>query len=167
MTATFSHTYDLPVGVEQAFALLGSTEWADAKARELSDGCTVVRHEVAPDGGVVLQVTRDLPAGVPGFLTRFLPPDNKAGQTDTWEPLGADGVRRGRWEAHVPGAPAQVAGTMRLEPADGPTAGCRYVVDGSVTVKVPLVGGKAESFVAGMTGRLTDAEARLLARLLG
>jgi hypothetical protein len=159
----FQHSYPLPADVPTAFAAIASEGWAAAKAEHLRDGSTVKRFEQTADGGTVLQITRDLPDGVPGFLERFLPADGKAGQTDTWAPDAGDGTRRGTWKADIPGAPAEVSGTMRLEP-DG--AGSRYVVEGTVKVRIPVVGGRAESFIADMTGKLTAKEAEVLRGLL-
>ena len=163
MSKEFRHSYPLPADVETAFAAIASEGWAAAKAERLRDGTAVKRFEQTADGGVVLQTTRDLPDGVPGFLERFLPADGKAGQTDTWEPDAGDGTRRGTWRADIPGAPAEVSGRMRLEP-DG--SGSRYVVEGTVKVRIPLVGGKAESFIADMTGKLTAKEAEVLRALV-
>jgi hypothetical protein len=52
---------------------------------------------------------------------------------------------------------------MRLEPAG---AGCRYVVEGTVKVSIPLIGGKAEGFAVGMTEKLTAKEAEVLRSLV-
>ena len=125
----------------------------------LRDGSRVVRREERPDGGILLVVSRELPAGVPGFLQRFLPPDNRVLQSDDWGPERPDGSRHGTWTADIPGAPASVGGTVRLVPAVG---GCTYVVEGAVSVSVPLVGGKAEKFLRDMLGRLLDKEADVL-----
>jgi hypothetical protein len=107
---------------------------------------------------VVLVVSRSLPDGVPGFLERFLPKDGRVTQTDDWGPAKG-GTRSGTWRVEIPGAPAQLGGTMRLEPT--PT-GSRYVVDGEVKVKVPVIGGKAEGFIAGMVEKLAAKEADVL-----
>ena len=159
MSTSLTRSFALAADVETVFAALSSEGWAHRKAEVLRDGSQVVRREVTPDSGVLLVVSRELPEGVPGFLERFLPRDGRANQTDDWAPAGADGSRRGRWSAEVPGAPAQVGGTMRLEPAAG---GCTYTIEGDVKVRVPLVGGKAEQFLAGMVGRLTEKEADVL-----
>lgn len=163
MSKDFRHSYPLPSSVEAAFAVIASEGWAAAKAEHLKDGSTVKRFEQGADGSVVLQISRDLPDGVPGFLERFLPADGKAGQTDSWAADTGDGTRRGTWKADIPGAPAEVSGTMRLEPQG---TGCAYVVEGTVKVKIPLVGGKAESFIADMTGKLTAKEAEVLRGLV-
>ena len=138
---------------------MSGEQWARAKAEVLRDGSLVVRREERPDGGVLLVVSRELPAGVPGFLQRFLPPDNRALQSDEWGPERPDRSRHGTWTADLPGAPASVSGTMRLVPT---AAGCTYVVEGTVSVSLPLVGGKAETFLRDMLGRLLDKEADVL-----
>jgi hypothetical protein len=144
--------------VETAFRVLSDESWAERKDRALRDGSRVVRREQTPDGGVTLVVSRELPAGVPGFLERFLPKDGRVTQTDVWGPADGD-VRRGTWKVEIPGAPARLGGTMRLEPT---ASGSRFVVDGEVEVKVPLIGGRAEGFIAGMVEKLAAKEADIL-----
>lgn len=162
MTARLSESYTIERDVETVFAALSGDGWAPAKAAALSDGSRTVRRDVGADGSVELVVSRELPDGVPGFLTRFLPKDGRAEQTDSWGPA-VDGTRSGTWRADIPGAPARVGGTMRLEP-DG--TGARYVIDGEVKVSVPLVGGKAESFLVDAVRSLTAKEAEVLRGML-
>ncbi len=159
MSTSLTRSFELPADVETVFAALSGEGWAQRKAEVLKDGSQVVRREHKPDGGVLLVVSRELPEGVPGFLEKFLPRDGRAHQTDDWAPAAVDGARSGRWSAEVPGAPAQVGGTMRLEPSG---AGCTYTIEGEVKVRVPIIGGKAEKFLAGMVGRLTEKEADVL-----
>jgi hypothetical protein len=149
--------------VPAVFATLTSPQWPQTKADRLRDGSRVVQREERRDGGLLLVVSRELPAGVPGFLERFLPEDGRVTQTDDWGPE-RDGVRRGTWSADIPGAPAQLGGTMRLEPT---ATGSRYTVEGEVRVSVPLVGGKAERFIAEMVERLAEKECQLLRQELG
>ena len=144
--------------VETVFRILSDESWAQRKDDALHDGSRMVSREETPDGAVTLVVSRELPAGVPGFLERFLPKDGRVTQTDEWGP-DVDGTRSGRWKVEIPGAPAQLGGTMALTPT--PT-GSRYVIDGEVSVKVPLIGGKAEGFIAGMVEKLAAKEADVL-----
>ena len=162
MAGTISVTYDLPVDVETAYAAISGDRWAPAKATALGDESRLVSRTEGPGGAVTLVVSRNLPDGIPGFLTRFLPADGRVTQTDTWE-AASDGVRSGTWVADTPGSPAKVHGTMRLEPAG---TGCTYVVEGTVKVSIPLLGGKAEGIVVGMTERLTAKEADVLRSLV-
>lgn len=158
VTAGFVSTGD----VETVFGILTSPRWPQLKADRLGDGSQVVRREEQPDGRVVLAVSRELPRGVPGFLERFLPRDGRVLQTDTWA-APQDGSRRGTWTVEIPGAPAAMGGTMRLEPSP---EGSRYTLDGEVKVSVPLVGGKAERFIAEMVAKLAAKEEGLLTAAL-
>lgn len=163
MTARLSAAYEIGRAVEVVFGALTGDGWAVAKAAALSDGSHTIRRNVGADGSVELVVSRKLPDGVPGFLIRFLPADGRAVQTDSWGP-DVGGSRRGTWRADVAGAPAKVGGTMRLEPT---ATGCRYLIEGEVRVGVPVIGGKAETFLADMVRRLTAKEADVLRGMLG
>ncbi len=145
--------------VEQVFAVLTSADWVARRAARFSDGATVVRREQRPDGGLLMAVSRELPEGAPGFLARLLPADGRVVQTDDWAPADGSGARSGTWTVELPGVPARLGGTMRLDPAGD---GVRHLVEGEAKVSVPLVGGKAEVFVAEMVGRLGAKEGELL-----
>jgi len=146
-----------PVG--EVLDLLTSERWVQVKAARFGDGSRVVRREALPGGGLLLAVSRELPEGAPGFLTRLLPEDGRVVQTDEWAPDDGSGTRSGTWRVELAGAPARLGGTMRVEP-DG--AGSSYLVVGETKVSVPLVGRKAESFIAEMVGRLGVREGELL-----
>lgn len=154
--------YPLPVDVETAYAAISGDQWAPATAAALKDDSKTVSRELGDGGAVTLVVSRKLPDGVPGFLTKFLPADGRVVQTDTWGPA-VDGVRSGTWVASTPGSPADVRGTMRLEPAPN---GSTYVVEGTAKVSIPLIGGKAENLVVQMTQKLTAKEVEVLISLV-
>ncbi len=158
MSKQVETAYDSRGNVESVFATLTSPEWAQRKAERLRDGTQLVRREEQPDGGVLFEVSRELPGGVPGFLERFLPKDGRVRQTDEWGPA-TGGERHGTWRVEIPGAPARLGGTMRLEPL---AAGCRYTIEGDVKVSVPIVGGKAEGFIGDLVVKLAGKEAGLL-----
>ena len=149
---------ETPGSVEQVVAVLTAETWADRKAQALHDGSRVVSRTERPDGGVELVLSRELPKGGPGFLDRFLPKDGRVVQTDDWGPA-VEGVRRGVWTVEIPGTPAKLGGTLLLEPT---STGSRYTIAGEVRVPVPLIGGKAESFIAEMVMKLSAREAELL-----
>ena len=163
MAKRFSVSYDIPADVEAAYQAISSEGWAEAKAEDLGDGSKVVSREVRDGGAVTLVVSRKLPDGIPGFLTKFLPADGRVIQTDTWNAADGAGVRGGTWQADTPGSPVKVGGTMRLEPAG---SGCTYVIEGEIKASIPLIGGKAEDVAVGMTKKLTASEADVLRRLV-
>jgi hypothetical protein len=164
VTAPVSSAVRTQHAVDEVFDLLTSERWVELKAGRFGDGSRVLRRETTPGGGLLLAVSRELPEGAPGFLTRLLPKDGRVVQTDEWAPDDGGGARTGSWEVQLAGAPARLGGTMRIEP-DG--TGSAYVVTGETKVSVPLVGGRAESFVAEMVGRLGAAEGQLLTTTLG
>lgn len=162
MPTSLSASHDVPVTVEEAFAALSGQQWPPALDAALHDGSTLVERTELPDGGVRLVSRRRLPDGIPGFLLRFAPKDGTVTQTDVWGPA-TGGVRSGTWQVEFPGAPGSIAGTTRVEPAGD---GARWVVDGAVHVKVPLVGGKAEGFLAPLIAKLVGKQADVLRGLV-
>jgi hypothetical protein len=159
----FTSSFESGAPVAEVFATLTGEDWPATKAVHLGDDSRTLRREVTPDGGVTLVVSRALPDGIPGFLQKLLPGDPRATQSDVWVAPDGD-VRRGTWTAEILGTPARMGGTMRVEPT---AAGSRYTIDGEVKVSVPLVGGKAEGFIAEQVLRLAAAEAELVTRTLG
>ena len=162
MSTPVDTSFETSAGVEELFAALTSDAFVERRAQRLHDGAAVVRREPRPDGGLLLSVARRLPAGAPGFLAKLLP-DGPVVQTDDWGPPGPDGTRSGTWRVELPGAPARLGGLLHVEPIGG---GTRVRRDGSVTVSVPLVGGKAERFIAEMLGKLGHKERDLLLELI-
>jgi hypothetical protein len=155
-------SYDIPADVEAVYAVISGEGWAAAKAKAFDDESRQESRTVAAGDAVTLVVSRGLPDGIPGFLEKFLPRGGRARQTEAWGPSDG-GARRGTWQGEIPGAPAHVGGTMALEPT---ATGTRYRIQGEVKVSIPLVGGKAESFVVDMISKLTKSEAELLSSLV-
>ena len=163
MTKPLSASVDLPTDVETAFAAMSGPSWAELMAARLHDGSTLVECTPTAEGGTRLVVSRELPDGVPGFLAPFLPQDRRTTQTDVWGP-SRGGARRGTFAVSFPGSPGEVSGETVLEPTD---AGTRWSVTGTVRIKVPLVGGKAEGFLAPLVERLVVKQGEVLRAELG
>lgn len=155
-------SYQVRGDVEAVCAVISGEGWAAAKANAFEDESRQESRTVGEGGAVTLVVSRGLPDGIPGFLEKFLPANGRARQTEVWSPE-VGGARRGTWHADIPGAPAKVSGTMSLEPS---ASGTTYRVQGEVKVSIPLIGGKAESFIVDMIGKLIASEADLLSSLV-
>ncbi len=160
MSSPVKSVFESGGDVATVFQVLTSPRWPQRKADELKDGSRLVERTERSDGGLLFAVSRALPDGVPGPLQRFLPADGRVLQTDEWA-AERDGARTGTWKVEIPGAPARLGGTMRLEPT---AQGSRYTIEGEVKVKVPVVGGKAETFIASMVHKLAEREATMLVR---
>ena len=159
MSKAVSHRFDIPASPREVFELRTSQAWVDLKAARLSDGSRLVKRTERPDGGVDIAVSRELPSGVPGFLQKFLPKDGRVVQNEAWGAPDADGVASGTWSVEIPGAPAQLGGTSTITPSGD---GCVQVIEGTVKVGVPIIGGKAEGFIAEMTAKLMARENDLM-----
>ena len=162
MGKRFARVVDSAVDVETVYGVLSGEQWAAQRAEHLHDDSQLISRTDTAGGGVTLVISRALPDGIPGFLQKFLPANPRATTTDVWGP-SVDGVRRATWSAEISGAPASLRGTMTIEPT---ATGNRHTIDGEVRVPVPLLGGKAEAFIAEQIGRLADAEAGVVATVL-
>jgi hypothetical protein len=151
-------SFEVPGSVEDVFAFLTAEDFAATKAAKLSDGSRLESRDVSPDGAVTCVVTRALPDGLPGFLEKFLPAEGRAKQTEVWGP-SVGGAREARFAIEIPGTPARIGGTMRIEPVG---TGSRYTLDGEVKVPVPVLGGKIEGVIADIILKVAAEDADLV-----
>lgn len=162
MAKKFHHETTSDVDVEAVFEVLSGDDWAAQLATHLRDDSQTVRRDVGSDGSVTLVLSRRLPPGIPPFLQKFLPSDPRVVTTDVWGPV-QDGVRHCSWTAEITGTPAKIHGMQLIEPFH---AGNRHTISGEVKVSVPLIGGKAEGFIAEQVHRLVVAEVAVVEKVL-
>ena len=163
MSRDLTSNIDIPATVAEVFELRTSERWVAIKRDRLGDGSTLVRRVERPDGGVDLAVSRELPAGGPAFLEKFLPRDGRAVQNESWGPADLGGSRSGTWSVDLPGTPAKLGGTSTLRPSAG---GSVQTITGTAKVPILLIGGKAEQFIVDMTTTLIATEAGLMVETL-
>jgi hypothetical protein len=94
------------------------------------------------EGTLTVVSRRVVDVDLPGFARKVLQPTNTMTQTDQWS-QGPDGWT-GSFAVDVAGAPVEMGGTMNLVAADG---GSDYEVTITMSVKVPLVGGRIADWV--------------------
>jgi hypothetical protein len=117
-------------------------------------GARLAEHHVQRDGGVTYRLrhgvdAKDLPPAVRTLLGGNLTID----RTETWRPDPAGGYR-GTTSVTIPAMPGELGATTRLTGEQG----SELVLDGSVRIPIPLVGGKVEETVADQISRLLDSE---------
>lgn len=122
-------------------------------ARLGGTGAQLAEHSVRPDGaefrlrhGVQ---AKDLPPAVRTLLGGDLTID----RVEKWRSDPAGGYTA-TTKVTIPNMPGELGGTMRLTGDDGSD----LVLDGSVRVPIPLVGGKIEETVAAQITKLLDSE---------
>ncbi len=135
-----------PATVEEVHGAFGDRDyWLDRLAH-FGGAKSLDSLTVGPNGVVEVVVTEDLRHGaLPGILAKLYRADLNIRSAETWTPTD-DGRVRGDIVVTVIGAPGSGGGTALLAPAD---EGSQLNLAGHVEFKVPLVGGRVESFVAG------------------
>lgn len=107
-----------------------------------------VREGVAATEVVIDQVQRAV--GLPGPAARLVGDTVQVVQHERWTTPTLAAV-----EVTVPGRPGAVSGTVRLEERGAVTT---EVVELDVRVRLPLVGGRLEAFVADQLSRALEVE---------
>ena len=139
---------------EMLFALF--TDAKEIKAKQKALGARKIRVEECEidDEGADVRFVRELPAEVPGVLSKFLQPWNTVEQSEEWRDCG-DGVYEADLEIDIANVPVTIEGTLKLEPEDD---GCVNHVRLSVDCGIPFVGKTLADFVGKDCKRLIADE---------
>jgi len=140
-TVTFH--YDHPT--EKVLALLLDPEFVTERSRAMGD--SNIQVSVRRDGPRVVVVNqRDVQRDLPSFARKLFSPVNRVTETDTWDTAGE--VATGTSQVDVRGVPATIRATFELRPQ---AAGSEYRITYDIAVRVPLIGGKLESYTLEQT----------------
>lgn len=155
------HEADLPGTVEAAYALLTDEGFLGAYAQATG----ALSWEATVDGERT-QLRRSMPTDqVPGMLRGMVGQRLEVTEQTDWAQPAPDGSRTAEARAQIAlGAGAHFTGTMTLTPAG---AGCRYTAQGTVDVRIPLLGGKLRGRMEEAVTSALRQQARLLAERLG
>lgn len=117
-------------------------------------GARDISVDVARDGdAVTVTVDRKMDIDVPGFAKKVVKPTNDVHLVEEWRPDG-DGYICD-WHAKTSPAPSKLSGTRTLSAAAG---GVNDRTDGSIEVKVPIIGGKLSDWLSGEARSEVEAE---------
>jgi hypothetical protein len=144
-------TTETSAGVSDVVAAFSAQEyWLARLAAYGGDSMTLDSLVVDDDGGIVVRTTQDLRQEMlPGAIGRLLPGDTAITRTESWRPA-TDGQVHGEFTIAARGVPSSGAGTMVLQPVP---AGSRLRVWGSLEVRIPIMGGRIERYVADLIAR--------------
>lgn len=143
MARSFNGSAESTATVEGIHAAFGREDyWRDRLAT--SDAVTTLDSlDVRTDGTVAVRYTLDVGRQLlPGQVARLLPGDVTMQYVETWTPDGR--VVQGRIGVSVSGGLGSCNATSWLEPTP---QGSTLRFEGSVKVKIPLVGGNLEKAI--------------------
>ena len=156
MTKQVDNVDKYSASCDEVIALLGDANKVKTKYETLGSKNVVIVDSRNDDSGILVKTERDAAQDLPGYAKKVVGETAHLTQTDTWGPRQADGTRDGTWDVVTKGAPAKIGGTLRIEPtADG---GSQVITKGSITIKLPFIGGKFEGFTEDSTKQQMAAE---------
>lgn len=161
MKISENHAYEHSTGT--VFSQFTDAKEIEAKQEAL--GARKIRViECARDSdSAVVRFVRELPADVPGILSRFLQPWNSAEQSERWRSCDGD-IFKADLAIDIANVPVTVSGTLELRPTDD---GCVNEVRLDVDCGIPFVGKSLAEFVAADCRRLVALEYDYITDRLG
>ena len=145
MAHQLTHRTTAEFPADQVYAVMVDPDCLKARLERLGGpGAALLSHHVDANGARY-ELRHGVDANVvPPMVRSLVSGDLVIERVETLVPAGP-GRYNGTVSVRIPGTPASADGALRLADVVG---GSEFVVDASVTVKVPLIGGKIESMVA-------------------
>lgn len=161
MKISVDHAY--AHGTDAVFPLFTAPKEIKAKQKALgARNIQIIECERDPSGATV-RFARELPAEVPGILSRFLQPWNSVEQSEEWRNCEDDSYEC-ELDIEIANVPVSVGGTLELKPVD---EGCVNQVRLVVDCGIPFVGKTLAEFIAADCKRLIALEYDYITNRLG
>jgi hypothetical protein len=154
MSVTVRARHEYPHPVRKVWAAFSDPEFYHAKFEGVGHRDVAVISSERDSAGFSIEVSREVPLEVPGFLRGMLGEWNRLLQSEHWAPAGK-GVYANALEIEARGLPVTMKGAMRLS---GRGEGAVNEIEITIRAAVPLIGGKLERFVARDTEAVLAAE---------
>lgn len=146
MAREFEVLVDSSARVEEVLAAFGDEAYWLARFDAFGVVCSLDTMAVDDDGTITVGITQDLrQGGLPGPVAALCPSGLEIRSTEMWRPDPATSDVVGELRVEVGRAPASGWGSGRLSSTDG---GSQLRFTGNVQFRVPLVGGRIESYLA-------------------
>jgi len=150
-------------GTDALYALFTDAEEITAKLEAIGARDIHIEECETTDEGASVSFVREMPAEVPGVLSKFLQPWNAIEQTEQWQDCG-DGIYRADLDFDIANVPVTLSGTLELEPTD---AGCVNHVRVKVECGIPFIGKTLAEYVGYDCLRIMGEEYEYLTDRLG
>ncbi len=152
MATRYSHTMTWDAPAAAVYAMITDPVYQEQRAQAGSP--LRAESSVSDSGdGAIISVFRQMAINPPGFIKNFVGDTIGIQETQTWtSPTTATLL------VEILKQPGDVRGTVRLTESGSSTV---VTVDAQVAVRVPLVGGKVESYVAGILDLLLAKDEEL------
>ena len=142
MKINAAHKYEHDV--KSVFSVFSDPEFYKEKFSGVgARNVEIVESEVGNEG-FRIKTKRDMPADVPGVLSKFVGEWNTIVQTETWQNYGDDEFGS-ELDIEAEGVPVTITGTMLLRPNG---SGCINDVELDIVCNIPFVGKSLAEFVA-------------------
>jgi len=152
----FSHVMTYDAAVPTVYTMLTDPAFQAARAQAGKPVQAESSVVTGPDGGAVITLHRVVAVRLPGLLQQMTGDKADITEIQTWHPAPADaGVREGRLQVNLAGHSGGVDGVLRL---DGEAAVTTLTVQADIKVRMPLVGGKIENFIAEMLTKFLNSD---------
>ena len=144
MPRSFDFTVESSVSVEQIHSAFSEEDYWLARLAAFGGIGRLDSLIIGTDGSAHVVTIHDLRHDwLPGLFAKLYPRDLEVVQNETWSLIGG-GLLRGEVNTAARGAPGSGLGTVLLAPAQNAS---RLKCTATVEFKVPLVGGKIESYM--------------------
>ncbi len=157
-----SATHRYSVSPAELYAQFVDSDSVGKKHAALGGRNVEVECSDADESGADVRIRREMPAKVPGLLSKFLQPWNDVVQHETWTRT-ADGGYRAELDIDIRNVPVDITGSLNIS---GDARNCENRVVLKIDCGIPFVGKTLAEFVAGDCRRLMAAEYDYLQREL-
>lgn len=160
MSHLVDHRSTSPYRADEVYAAMVDPEYLRARLAKIGGARAELLDHHSDEQGAHYRLRHGLDAkDLPSLLRGVLPGAITVERDESWTRVDR-GRYTGETKVTVAGTPASAAGGMRLNDTDGGGSELRVRID--VTVNVPVIGGRIESFVVGQVQNLLEMESRFL-----
>lgn len=153
MPKRFEFSAEFGHPVERVHALLTDEKYWRSRLAPSSGGTVEVVESRGRDGRPLVTVTMTEtvdPGNFPSLVRKVVRGEMRMQRVDAWSPVD-DGRASGRVEGTSTGIPVTITGDYDLRPRSG---GSLLAVSGTITAKVPMIGGSIEALARQMVGQM-------------